>query len=184
MHILAGKYRNRYLVKSPSPKVRPTARRLREALFEVIGDKIVGASFLDLCAGTGTVGLEALSRGASHVTFVERSPRFASLLQQNLHRCLVLKREAEVVVEDGEPYLQRSAKQEKKWDIVFLDPPYEADYTPLLNQLAENRLLRDGGLIVTEHHAEKEMPDAIGNFKLASREVAGESGISFYKANG
>src|SRR5438270_14016619 len=97
MQILAGKYKNHHLQSSASPKVKPTARRLREALFDFLGARIMEARFLDLCAGSGAVGVEALSRGAMHVTFVERSAKICSFIESNLEHCGISKAQAEVV---------------------------------------------------------------------------------------
>ncbi|HEV7844431.1 MAG TPA: RsmD family RNA methyltransferase [Pyrinomonadaceae bacterium] len=85
--MITGKYRHRFLQSVASQSARPTARRLREALFEILSFRVDGAHFLDLCAGSGAVGIEALSRGAAHVTFVDRSPKMCSYIESNLAAC-------------------------------------------------------------------------------------------------
>src|SRR5438270_4410327 len=97
MRIIAGKYRGRRLKRPPSAQTRPTSDRLRETLFNVLAPQIEGALFLDLCAGTGAVGIEALSRGAAQVTFVDQSPRMCSLIETNLRTIQVSENEYEIV---------------------------------------------------------------------------------------
>lgn len=180
MQILVGRYRCRGLVTSPSPKVRPTARRLREALFEILAEQINGVKFLDLCAGSGVVGLEALSRGAAHITLVERSARFASMIKINLGRCRVPKKEADLFAQDAAQYLARAIKQNKQWDMVFFDPPYESDYQPILDLLLNGNLLAEEGVLIIEHHSEKPLADTLGRFNIWQRVTEGESSLSFY----
>jgi 16S rRNA (guanine(966)-N(2))-methyltransferase RsmD len=181
MQILAGKFRHQHLVGSPSPKVRPTARRLREALFLELGDKIRGARFLDMCAGSGAVGLEALSRGAAHATFVERSPRFAAFVQRNLGSCRIGPQAADLIIEDGEQYLRRAARRHRHWDIAFLDPPYDADYMTLMTLLAEGDFITPDGDLIAEHPADKPLPEKVGDFACHKRVAEGESCLSFYR---
>src|SRR5947209_18229189 len=125
MQVLAGKYKKHRLQSLASPKVKPTARRLREALFDFLGTRIMEARFLDLCAGSGAVGIEALSRGATHVTFVDRSRKMCALVESNLDLCDVPEDETEVVMAEAAEFLRRTAaRDEQKWDIAFFDPPY------------------------------------------------------------
>ncbi|HWS98873.1 MAG TPA: RsmD family RNA methyltransferase, partial [Pyrinomonadaceae bacterium] len=101
MQVTSGKYRRRRLLCSPSPKVRPTARRTREVLFGFLGARVLGAHFLDLCAGSGAVGIEALSRGASFATFVDRSPKMCRFVEENLAACGVPAGRAEIWLSDA-----------------------------------------------------------------------------------
>jgi 16S rRNA (guanine(966)-N(2))-methyltransferase RsmD len=172
------------LLSTPSPKVRPTARRLREALFELLADRIEGARFLDLCAGSGAVGIEALSRGASHVTFVDHSPKICSFIASNLILCGVFEDQAEVLTSDAIRFLRRSAREGgPKWDIAFFDPPYRADYEAVLDLFGASRLLRRGGrgVLVAEHYCENDLKDAIGRLRRWHRLRQGDSCLSFYE---
>src|SRR5215213_758398 len=108
MRVIEGKYRRRALQSTPSPRVRPTARRLRSTLLDFLGARIVGARFLDICAGSGAIGIEALSRGAAHVIFVERSAKFCDLIKANLTLCGVPEDQAEVVTDDALGFLRRA----------------------------------------------------------------------------
>src|SRR6266852_2470684 len=133
MRIIDGKYRGRNLRSPPSLEVRPTSDRLRETVFNVIALRIEGARFLDLCAGSGAVGIEAISRGAGHVTFVDRSRKMGKLIESNLDLCRVAESEASIVITDAADFLRRQRKRrEEPWNVVYFDPPYEQDYLPVL----------------------------------------------------
>src|ERR687886_601066 len=134
VRVIAGQYRGRVLKSPPSLQTRPTSDRLRETLFNVLAPRIEGARFLDLCAGSGAVGIEALSRGAAHVTFVDRSRKMCGLIESNLDLCGVPEEETEVVMSEAAEFLRRAAaRDEQKWDVAFFDPPYASDYMPVLH---------------------------------------------------
>src|SRR5919202_116220 len=129
MRVIAGQYRGRVLKNPQGLQTRPTSDRLRETLFNVLAPRLAGARFLDLCAGTGAVGIEALSRGAAHVTFVDRSRKMCGLIESNLDLCRVPEDETEVVCSEAVEFLRRAASRgERRWDIAFFDPPYATDY--------------------------------------------------------
>src|SRR6266446_8020188 len=112
MRIIAGKYRGRTLKSPPSPETRPTSDRLRETLFNILAPRIKGARFLDLCAGSGAVGIEALSRGAAHATFVDQSRKMCALIEANLKALTVDENDVEVVNGEAKEFLLRRAKKE------------------------------------------------------------------------
>jgi 16S rRNA (guanine966-N2)-methyltransferase len=157
MRIIAGEYKGRNLKSPPSMNVRPTSDRLRETLFNVIAPVIEDSRFLDICAGSGAVGIEALSRGASHVTFVDRSRRMCKLIEANVQLCRIPEEKWEIYCSEANEFL-RSA--ETPWDIVFFDPPYKDDYVKTL------KLLSNNALVIAEHHHKTELPEAIGGLKL------------------
>jgi 16S rRNA (guanine(966)-N(2))-methyltransferase RsmD len=163
--------------------VRPTARRLREALFDFLGVRIIQARFLDLCAGSGAVGIEALSRGAAHVTFVDRSRKMCSFIELNLQRCGVPQAEAEVIQSDAIEFLRRTMTSESlMWDVAFFDPPYAADYAPVLSFFgAGASLKRKKGVLVVEHHCDNRLQDTIGILRRWRIIRQGESCLSFYE---
>jgi 16S rRNA (guanine966-N2)-methyltransferase len=183
VQILAGKYRRRYLQSLPSPRVRPTARRMREALFDFLGMRIIEARFADLCAGSGAVGIEALSRGAAHVTFVERSAKICNFIELNLGRCEVSPEQIEIVRGDAIEFLRDTMMRESlMWDIAFFDPPYAADYAPVLSFFAAGATLkRKTGVLVVEHHCENRLQDKIGVLRRWRIIRQGESCLSFYE---
>ena len=187
LRIIAGKFRGRNLKSPPSLEVRPTSDRLRETLFNVIAPRIEGARFLDLCAGSGAVGIEALSRGASHVTFVDRVRKMCALIKSNLELCRVERAESEVIQSEAHDYLRRFvAKQPdtgKRWDIVFFDPPYDTDYLPILNTFGAqaSSLLTENGLLIVEHRNKNELKAEVGSIIRSRILKQGDSALSFYE---
>jgi 16S rRNA (guanine(966)-N(2))-methyltransferase RsmD len=166
-------------------QIRPTSDRLRETLFNVIAPRIVGARFLDLCAGSGAVGIEALSRGASFVHFVDRSRKMCGLVEANLDLCGVPEDETEVVLSEAADYLKRArTRGELSWDIVFFDPPYASDYLPVLEAFgsASSQLLAEGGLLIAEHHHKHALKDEVGRLRRWRILKQGDSALSFYEA--
>jgi 16S rRNA (guanine(966)-N(2))-methyltransferase RsmD len=181
--VIEGKYRRRFLQSVASKRVRPTARRLREALFEILSFRVEGARFLDLCAGSGAVGIEALSRGALHVTFVDRSPKMCGYIESNLAACGVPHGHAELWMSDAGHFLRRALVQrERSWDIAFFDPPYATAYAPVLDAFSTGLLLKPkGGVLVVEHHCENRLPETQAALKRWRIIRQGDSCLSFYE---
>jgi 16S rRNA (guanine966-N2)-methyltransferase len=192
MRVIAGQYRGRTLKSPPDSRTRPTSDRLRETLFNVLAPRVEGARFLDLCAGTGAVGIEALSRGAAFVTFVERVHRLCGLIEENLDLCGVPEELTEVVKSDAGEYVRRTARGggedwragREPWDIVFFDPPYSQDYLPTLRAFGEhtNALLCEGGILIVEHHHKTPLKDSVGGIRRWRILKQGDSALSFYEA--
>ncbi len=194
MRIISGKYRGRKLKSPPSLEVRPTSDRLRETLFNVISQRIEGSRFLDLCAGSGAVGIEALSRGAEHVTFVDRSRKMFALIEANLKLCGIAKEERQTVNSEATEFLggsirrgrrqqeQDASEDSRQWDVVFYDPPYATDYLPVLESIASQAagLLAEDGLLVVEHHHKKALPDELGSLRRTRVLKQGDASLSFY----
>lgn len=196
MRIIAGKYRGRRLKSPPSLLTRPTSDRLREALFNVLAPRIQGARFLDLCAGTGAVGIEALSRGAAHVTFVDQSRKMCALIETNVGALKVDDDEIEMVTAEALDFLRRREQKlnepsltvgllprlTEPFDIVFFDPPYAADYDAVLNYISEHtaRLLTKSGWVIVEHHKKKELNDRFGGLQRFRILKQGDSVLSFF----
>lgn len=186
MRIIAGKYRGRNLKSPPSLEVRPTSDRLRETLFNVIASRVGETRFLDLCAGSGAVGIEALSRGATHVTFVDRSRKMCGLVEANLDLCGIPEDETEVVQAEAAVFLNRTEKRKdfEPWDIVYFDPPYAIDYLPVLENLGNSsRLLSEDGLLVVEHHHKNLLAEEFGRLTRTRTLKQGDSALSFYGAD-
>ena len=181
MQITGGKFRGLRLRSLPSQQVRPTARRVRELLFELLAERIKGARFVDLCAGSGAVGLEALSRGASHVTFVDRSPRACIFVRTNLQTCNITTEQSIVVVSSALKFLRGAIERNAcAWDIAYFDPPYAIDYTPVLTLFATTKLLNPRGLLVAEHHCGRQ-PEAGGELDYVGTAELGETCLSFFE---
>lgn len=189
MRIIAGKYRGRNLKSPPSLQVRPTSDRLRETLFNVIAPRIEGSRFLDLCAGSGAIGIEALSRGAAHVTFVDRSRKMFALIEANLELCKVAKEESRIIQSEAADFVRQALREiergkNESWDIVFFDPPYATDYLQVLKSFGNSpALLTESGLLVVEHHHKKELPDELGNVHRTRVLKQSDSALSYYEAS-
>ena len=182
MRIISGEYRGRVL-KSPSDlKTRPTSDRLRETLFNVLAPKIHDETrFLDLCAGTGAVGIEAVSRGAGFATFVDKSNRACALIEENLDLLAVPDQQTEVFRSSAEKFVSR--EHPAAWDIVFYDPPYQDNYRIFLFEFASNisRLLTENGILIAEHHAKNVLPETVGELRRWRMLKQGETHLSFYE---
>jgi len=186
MRIIAGQYRGRVLKSPPSLQIRPTSDRLRETLFNVITPRIEGARFLDLCAGSGAVGVEALSRGAAHVTFVDRSRKMCGLVEANLDLCGVPEEQTEVVMSEAAEFLRRApARVSEGWDIIFFDPPYTVDYLPALEIIGAQaaHLLRADGILIVEHHHKNNLKEMLGHVRRWRILKQGDSALSFYESS-
>ncbi|HTL60763.1 MAG TPA: 16S rRNA (guanine(966)-N(2))-methyltransferase RsmD [Nitrospira sp.] len=123
MRVIAGSHRGRRLTGPRGTPLRPTSDKVREALFSILGSRIPGCRFLDLYAGTGAVGIEALSRGASVVTFVESDPKAVQIMRKNLTACGLLE-QADVCLRSTESFLRNRRSWNGPYDVVFADPPY------------------------------------------------------------
>ena len=183
MRIIAGAYKGRTLKSPPAMQVRPTSDRLRETLFNVIAPRITDARFLDLCAGTGAVGIEALSRGASHTTFVDRSRKICTLIEANVALCRISEDHAEIYNSEVIDFLRQAVSWKMTpWDIVFYDPPYKDDPRPVLEFFATHQpqLLSDEGIIIVEHHHKLELPVVLGKLERTRVLKQSDSSLSFF----
>jgi len=183
---VAGTYRSRQLVAPRGMATRPTSDRLRETLFNVLAPRIEGARFADLCAGSGAVGIEALSRGASHCTFAEQAPPALTAIRANL-AALRITAGFSLQTRSVARTLEHLAAAGPRFDIVFLDPPYEAaaDYTATLNLLATHApaLLAPEALVVAEHARRTPLADGFGQLARTRVLEQGDAALSFYAVN-
>ena len=187
MRIIAGSYRSRRLEAPPGLNTRPTSDRLRETLFNVIAPRICGAAFLDLYAGSGAVGIEALSRGAAGVTFVERSPAALRVLRRNIEQLRITGGFA-VRAETVAAFLRWAAKASPKaesHEVVFLDPPYDAapEYAATLGLLggAAHSILNRGALVIAEHRRKQSLDERYGSLHRTRLLEQGDAALSFYE---
>ena len=189
MRIIAGQFRSRVLTAPPGLSTRPTSDRLRETLFNVIAPRIGGATFLDLYAGSGAVGIEATSRGADRVTFVERDPVALRILRANLER-LHITEGFRINAGSVKVFLQkRSANAGPKpvpHDVVFLDPPYDAaeEYAATLGLLGGTCAahLAPGALVIAEHRRKQPLEGLYGSLRRTRLLEQGDAALSFYAA--
>ena len=161
--------------------MRPTARRVREVMFRILFRRVRAGRFLDLCAGSGMVGLEAISRGALICTFVERSARMCAVVKKNMEACGIKVGHGEVVQAEAAPFLKQMEKRRRTWDVVYYDPPYDADYDEVLKFFARGAALKTRGVLVIEHHAEMFFPETFGSMSRWRVLVQGETALSFYE---
>lgn len=184
MRIISGTYRGRVL-KSPSGnKTRPTSDRLRETLFNILQTKLDSETrFLDLCAGTGAIGIEAISRGAKFATFVDKSRRACALIEENLDLLEIPENQTEVFNITAEDFLRRLREKNESWDLVFYDPPYQENYAKVLQTVGdtESNLLENDGVLIAEHHAKNVLPDEVGELRRWRILKQGETHLSFYE---
>jgi 16S rRNA (guanine(966)-N(2))-methyltransferase RsmD len=183
MRVIAGQYRSRLLVSPPGIVTRPTSDRLRETLFNILATRIPDAKFADLYAGTGAVGIEALSRGAAHVYFAENAVPALKSLRTNLTN---LKIHGGYALEDRGvmPLLQRLAKSSTALDLVYVDPPYEDEeaYTQTLGFLGSHAILAPDALVIAEHATTSpfQLPERIGTLTRTRVYKQGDTSLSFY----
>ena len=176
MRIIAGEWKGRRLEAPKGSAVRPTSDSLRETLFNVLAD-VAGARVLDGFAGTGAIGLEALSRGAAHVTFVERDPRVITVLNRNITACGAAN--ACAIIRDDFAAAARRAGPRAAFDLVVVDPPYDnADLAAIADAAAS--ALAPGGRLVVEHSRRRDTPATAGDTSRTRVLVAGDSALSFY----
>jgi 16S rRNA (guanine(966)-N(2))-methyltransferase RsmD len=179
--ILAGSGKGRRLKAPTGLDTRPTGARVKQTLFDILAPRLPGCRFLDAFAGSGAVGLEALSRGAARVVFVDSSPAAVKAIRENL-ALLRDVGESQVFRQDARLALAGLADAGVRFDLVYLDPPYASDlYEPLLEQCGQMGLLEPEGRVVAEHFHKRRLPETIGRL-LRSREVrVGDHCLSFYR---
>jgi len=183
MRVIAGSLKGRRL-KSPTWEgLRPTSDTLRETLFNVLAPRVGAARVLDGFAGTGGLGIEALSRGATHVTFLDRDSRAQALIAANLALCGIAEGYAIIRASlDRGVDMLRSRAGFAPFDIVLLDPPYDQAAATVLEILAgADRVLAADGLVVLEHSRRQPAPDRAGRLVLTRRLVSGDSALAFYQ---
>ena len=184
--MIAGQYRSRPLRSLRGMEIRPTADRLRESLFDVLtaGNPaaLEGYVWIDLYAGTGAVGIEALSRGARHVYFVESSPAAAKLIRQNLSS-LQIKDGYEIVRIDVLRALRQLDERAVVADIVFLDPPYRMGhaYRATLEYLEKSSLVNEATRVIAEHQKQTDLGEQFGSLRRYRKLPQGEGALSFYR---
>lgn len=163
--------------------VRPTSDRLRETLFNILAPVIRDSRFLDLCAGSGAVGIEASSRGAHHATMVEISRRATSVIEENL-RSLGITDEATIINRDAISALKRMADESAQFDIIFFDPPYASDlYEKVMKFIGSTDLLTDDGIMVVEHRAKTPPESKYGKLQIYRQVRQGDSSLGFYSTD-
>ncbi len=206
MRVIGGSVKGRRLSQFRGQDIRPTPDMVREALFNILGGKIVNASFLDIFAGTGGVGIEALSRGAVQVFFVDNSVKARRIIYNNLKLCGFLSSPADIHRDSALEqcgiappdthillrfrFIRNNAIKAmhdleamgERFDIIFIDPPYKSDlYEQTLNIISQSSLLNEGGMVIVEHFFKRVLEERYGMLELNKRVRFGDTSLSFWR---
>lgn len=183
MRVIAGEYKGRRLDCIEGVEIRPTADKVKESLFNILGNAVIDSTFLDLFGGTGGVGIEALSRGAKYVVFIDTNIKSIKVLKSNLDH-LNIKDNVEVFHTDYTTAISKLHKYNKQFDIIFIDPPYKVGMAAsALEEINKNSILSQSGLIIVEHDSKEDMPQRVGKLYLYRIKQYGNTTLSFYNIN-
>jgi 16S rRNA (guanine(966)-N(2))-methyltransferase RsmD len=182
--IIAGRNKGRRLRAPGGLETRPTGARVRQTLFDILAPVLPGCRFLDAFAGSGCVGLEALSRGASLVVLIDTSGPAVAAIRANAALLAPSGGEVQVFRQDARTALRALADRGLCFDVIYLDPPYDADlYEPVIGAIDARGVLTEDGVLVAEHFHKRALPERIGSL-LAARQVrVGEHRLTFYRAS-
>ncbi|GGJ86852.1 putative rRNA methyltransferase YlbH [Lentibacillus kapialis] len=183
MRVIAGLHKGRQLEAVPGKTTRPTSDKVKEAVFQVIGPFFEqGGTCLDLFAGSGSLGIEALSRGMDQGIFVDKHPKAIHTINENIRR-LKMEQSTEVFRTDAFRALNAAAKRKLCFDLILLDPPYKkVNYNALLETIERMQLLKESGLIYCEHNASEQLPVETRDLYVMKQETYNDTiGITVYK---
>lgn len=181
MRITGGEFGGLRLTSPPSDKTRPTEDRVRQALFNILGPRVNGARVLDFYAGTGALGIEALSRGADYAVFLENNPRVQRTLRANLTQIPLRPDAFRIMPGDALRSAKCLASERALFDLIFLDPPYESGlYEPSLSAIQEGDLLSPGGIVLIEHSVRIGLPSPGELWRIEKVKVYGETALEFW----
>ncbi len=181
IRIIAGRAKGRRLSAPDGDETRPTGARVRQTLFDILAPRLAGARFLDLCAGAGAVGFEALSRGASRVVLVDSNVAAVLALKANAKALASAGGDVTILREDARRALAWLADTGRRFDVVFFDPPYQGElYEEVLDGLGRSALLSDDGLIVAQHFKKRALPETIAGLARSRAVRVGDHELSFY----
>ncbi|MDA8236100.1 MAG: 16S rRNA (guanine(966)-N(2))-methyltransferase RsmD [Clostridia bacterium] len=181
MRVITGRAKGRQLKAPKGMNTRPTSDRVKEALFNVLGGKVENARFLDLFAGSGNVGIEALSRGAIEVFFVENNLKALKVIKENLE-LTGFQRQSQIISNDVIKALDALGRQQAQFDLVFVDPPYLKGYEQgVLDKINHYRLLAEGGILVIESSKRDQLPDEVGEIEHYRSQHYGDTCLSYYQ---
>lgn len=180
--IIAGRGKGRRLNMPKGLETRPTGARVRQTLFDILAPEMPGCRFLDAFAGSGAVGLEALSRGASRVVLIDTSAVAVATIRSNAQAVSAAGGELQVFRQDARIALMALAERGARFDVVYLDPPYDADlYEPVIALVGEQALLADDGVLVAEHFHKRPLPETIGRLTRTREVRVGDHRLAFYR---
>lgn len=180
MRVVSGSCKGKALKAVPGNSTRPTTDKVKEAIFNMIGPYFDGGVGFDLFAGSGGLGIEALSRGLEKVIFVDRDGKAIQTIYENIHKC-EFDHQVEVYRNDAERAIKAVAKRELVFNYIFMDPPYKKQQLEkLLKMIDEHKLVSKNGAVICEHGSEFELPDMVGDFMKVKYEKYGIIAVSIY----
>ena len=179
MRIISGSLKGRRLVTPRQVSLRPTSDRVKESMFNILGIDISEKGVLDLFAGTGNLGIEALSRGARRVTFVEKNREACRLIERNLLACQ-MKERSEILLREVDRALRLLKAKEECFDLIFMDPPYEKGLIQkTMETLCAERIYHADSILLVEHNRRESLPDLSGSWSLLRQRKIGDTVLSF-----
>lgn len=183
MRIISGKAKGRNIKAPEGYDTRPVTDKIRQSLFNIWQWDIQGCDFLDLFSGSGSMGIEAMSRGANRVIMVEKADKAVKVIKENITSCQLQDVKHTVYAEDVFTVIEKLKMAGDTFDIIYLDPPYTVDeiFHPVMEALGQANLLKENGLLVIRTRKEKEMNDVYGNLKKYREKVYGISKAHFYE---
>lgn len=181
LRVISGKVRGLKLNAPKNEDVRPTTDRVKESLFNIINSYIMDSKVLDLFAGTGSLGIECLSRGAKECVFVDISKESISIVKSNIKKARV-ENESSIINSDFNDAIKKLQVQNKKFDVIFMDPPYYKDmFVKALESIDNAKLLEYEGIIIIEHDTKDTFPERIGSLEKNRSKKYGNTTLTFYK---
>ena len=184
MRVIAGKYKGRHFASPKGTAVRPTRDRVKESIFSILQNRVIDSRFLDLCAGTGNIGIEALSRGAKQVTFLDKSLKCIQLIEQNL-KWLGLdfnQPEVQLIQADVIEGINQFQQQSETFELIYLDPPYDSDlYNQCLSYISDTCVLETSGILLVEHRKHTNLPSIFGRLCCFRTKQYGDTCLGFYR---
>ncbi len=185
MKIIGGVFKGRRIDMPKRKDIRPTSDKVREALFNIIKNRIDGATVLDLFAGSGSVGIEAISWGAKDVTLVDIQKGCINAIRRNLKRLPISQDRIDIIQGDALKAIKRLSDTKMRFDLVFLDPPYYGDWIKkCLISLDDYGILYDYSIIVCEHFKKDVVPEEVGSLKMVRQKRYGDTVLTFYEKSG
>ena len=186
MRVTGGIFTGRRLQLPKGPEIRPTLEHVRQAIFNLLGSRVVGAQVLDLFSGTGALGIEALSRGAAHVTFADRSFFCIQAIEANLEQLAIPQEQTTIIRGEALTALRRLRREEAQMDLVILDPPYGQHLArKSLNALAQYVIVGASGLVVAEHNKRDPLPEQVKikecQLTVLRQERYGDTALTIYE---
>lgn len=181
MRVISGSQKGRQLKSVPGKNTRPTTDKVKEAIFNMIGPYFDGGSGLDLFAGSGSLGIEGISRGLDKVIFIDSDYKAIRTIKENINIC-GFESMSEVYKNDWKRALQIIIQRDLTFEVIWMDPPYKKDvYTTILQKISTHQLLSDTGIIVCEHAKESPLPDKVERLDKIRTEHYGTISISLFK---